>query len=92
MEIRVRRLEVSDDRSRFSSGNIELDRFFQRFAGQNQFRHYIGTTYIADAGGKIAGFATVTVGGTGGQNHIGRDKTPLTLLSITGVPPRTFGG
>jgi GNAT superfamily N-acetyltransferase len=58
---KVRRLEPDDDRSTFRSGNIDLDRFFLRYAGQNQFRHHIGTTYVAvDAAGEIAGFATVT--------------------------------
>jgi GNAT superfamily N-acetyltransferase len=61
MGFRVRRLEPGDDRSRFRSGNVELDRFFGRYAGQNQFRHHIGTTYVAvDESGLIAGFATVT--------------------------------
>ena len=59
-EIAVRRLEPTDDRSHFQSGNIDLDRFFQRYAGQNQFRHHIGTTYIAARGATILGFATVT--------------------------------
>jgi len=57
----VRKLEPIDDRSAFRSGNVDLDRFFVRYAGQNQFRHHIGTTYVAiDATGLIAGFATVT--------------------------------
>lgn len=60
MTVTVRRLERTDDRSTFRSGNVELDRFFQRYAGQNQFRHHVGTTYIAvDADGVIQGFATV---------------------------------
>ncbi len=60
MKITVRRLEPRDDRSRFESGNIELDRFFVRYAGQNQFRHHIGVTYVAlDEAGAIVGFATV---------------------------------
>jgi GNAT superfamily N-acetyltransferase len=58
--LEIRRLLLEDDRSSFSSGNIELDRFFQRYAGQNQFRHHIGTTYIAIEGGSILGFATVS--------------------------------
>lgn len=59
--IRIRRLEERDDRSGFRSGNVDLDRFFQRFAGQNQFRHHIGTTYVAVTGEElIVGFATVT--------------------------------
>lgn len=61
MTVRVRRLAPEDDRSGFRSGNLELDRFFLRYAGQNQFRHHIGTTYIAvDGAGRILGFATVT--------------------------------
>ena len=61
-EIRIRRLEPQDDRSGFRSGNIDLDRFFQRYAGKNQFRHHIGTTYVAVQGHHIAGFATVSSG------------------------------
>lgn len=61
----MRRLERGDDRSGFQSGNIELDRFFQLYAGQNQFRHHLGTTYIAfdpearSAATNLVGFVTV---------------------------------
>jgi GNAT superfamily N-acetyltransferase len=56
----VRRLEPDDGRRKFRSGNIDLDRFFLRYAGQNQFRHHIGTTYVAvDEHGEIVGFATI---------------------------------
>lgn len=55
-------LRSGDDRSAFRSGDIELDRFFQRYAGQNQYRHYIGTTYIAEVEGCIAGFVTISSG------------------------------
>jgi GNAT superfamily N-acetyltransferase len=56
----VRRLTPEDDRSAFRSGNADLDRFFARYAGQNQFRHHIGTTYVAvDDASRIVGFATV---------------------------------
>jgi predicted N-acetyltransferase YhbS len=52
----------TDDRSQFSSGDIELDRFFVRYAGQNQFRHHLGTSYVAvDASQTIVGYNTVTV-------------------------------
>ncbi len=62
-EVRIRRLEPSDDRSGFCSGNIDLDRFFQRYAGQNQFRHHIGTTYVAiREEEQITGFVTVASG------------------------------
>jgi GNAT superfamily N-acetyltransferase len=56
----VRPLGPSDDRSSFRSGNIDLDRFFQRFAGQNQFRHHLGTTWVAMRGGRVLGFATIS--------------------------------
>jgi len=61
-EVRVRRLEPRDDRSEFRSGNIDLDRFFQRYAGQNQFRYHIGTTYVAVQEELIVGFVTVSSG------------------------------
>jgi GNAT superfamily N-acetyltransferase len=57
MEIRA--LRPSDDRSAFQSGEEALDRFFHRYAGQNQFRHYLGVTYVAVDRGRILGFATV---------------------------------
>jgi GNAT superfamily N-acetyltransferase len=59
MSIQIRVLEPGDDRSRFSSGNPDLDRFFHRFAGQNQFRQHIGVTYVAMDDGDILGFLTV---------------------------------
>ena len=61
-EVWIRRLEPSDDRTEFRSGNIDLDRFFQKYAGQNQFRHHIGATYVAVQEGQIVGFVTVSSG------------------------------
>lgn len=60
MEIRA--LQQSDDRSRFGSGEPDLDRFLQKYAGQNQFRHHIGTTYVAVERGRIVGYLTVAAG------------------------------
>jgi GNAT superfamily N-acetyltransferase len=61
MTFTIRLLERTDNRKEFRSGNIELDRFFIHFAGQNQFKHHIGVTYIAlTASQMIAGFATVS--------------------------------
>ncbi|MFO8072150.1 MAG: GNAT family N-acetyltransferase [Polyangia bacterium] len=60
--LEVRLLRPDDDRSGFESGDIELDRFFRRYAGQNQFRHHIGATYVAVEGERILGFATVVPG------------------------------
>ena len=47
---RLGRSGQTDDRTRFRSGDADLDRFFQAYAGQNQFRHHIGTTYVAVEG------------------------------------------
>ena len=55
----IRRLRAEDDRSQFRSGNDDLDRFFRRFAGQNQFRHYVGVTYVAVEPDRVHGFVTV---------------------------------
>ena len=60
MEIRA--LRQTDDRSRFHSGDAELDRFFQSYAGQNQFRHHIGTTYVAVEDREVCGYVTVAAG------------------------------
>ncbi|HXV60096.1 MAG TPA: GNAT family N-acetyltransferase [Vicinamibacteria bacterium] len=60
MGIAVRQLRPEDDRADFRSRNIDLDRFFHKYAGQNQFRHHIGTTYVAVDEGRILGFATVS--------------------------------
>ena len=57
--IEIRRLESSDDRSLFRSGDPDLDGFFHRYAGQNQFRHHIGVTYVAVEEQEIVGFMTV---------------------------------
>lgn len=78
MALIIRALLQEDDRSTFRSGNIDLDRFFQRFAGQNQFRHYIGVTYVAVDGAAILGFATVTAASveTSTLSAVARRKLP----------------
>ena len=61
-DVRIRALARGDKREGFRSGNIDIDRFFQRYAGQNQFRHHIGTTYVAISDERIKGFVTVSPG------------------------------
>jgi hypothetical protein len=68
--IEIRILKPSDDRTHFRSGNADLDRFFVRYAGQNQFRHHIGTTYVAVEDDLIKGFVTVSA------SHIEIDQFP----------------
>lgn len=56
----VRQLRESDDRTKFRSGHPDLDLFFARYAGQNQFKLHIGTTYVAvEHAGPVVGFVTV---------------------------------
>ena len=57
MEIRA--LRDTDDRTTFRSGDVDLDRFLARYAGQNQFRHHLGVTYVAPNGERIIGYVTV---------------------------------
>jgi ribosomal protein S18 acetylase RimI-like enzyme len=71
--ISIRILKKSDNRSFFSSGEIELDYYFQKFAGQNQFKHFVGSTYIATDNVNIFGFVTVSAG------SLMRDDLPLLI-------------
>ena len=63
MKIEIRKLEKRDNRKDFRSSEIEIDRFFVKFAGQNQFKHKIGNTYVAVdvERQKIVGYVTVSV-------------------------------
>ncbi|MBU1667071.1 GNAT family N-acetyltransferase [bacterium] len=60
--INIRPLKKEDNRKNFSCGKIELDYYFQKFAGQNQFKHFVGTTYISTDDKTIFGFITVSAG------------------------------
>lgn len=60
MPIEIRALRRDDDRASFRSGDAALDLFFERHAGQDQWRHHVGVTYVAVDGRQILGFATVS--------------------------------
>jgi len=98
LEIKIRLLRKEDDRSKFCSGNIDLDRFFQRFAGQNQFKHYIGSTYIATLEKNIVGYITVSPNEiTAEKIHTATKKQlphyPIPILRIARLAvERTFQG
>lgn len=68
----IRPLREGDDRSRFQSGDPDLDRFFRQFAGQNHFKHHIGVTYVAAEATRILGFATIAAG------HVELEELPVT--------------
>jgi GNAT superfamily N-acetyltransferase len=57
--IEIRPLAKGDDRSDFTCGQPDLDRFLEHYAGQNQFKLHLAVTYVALVEGRIVGFATV---------------------------------
>ena len=63
-QIRARSLERSDIRDRLDSGEPALDRFLERYAGQNQWRHHLAVTYVAveESTRVVVGFVTVAAG------------------------------
>ncbi len=56
----IRPLRREDDRDGFSCGEEALDRFFRSYAGQNQFRFHVATTWVAVEHGSVLGFVTTT--------------------------------
>jgi GNAT superfamily N-acetyltransferase len=66
----IRSLVREDDRSGFSCGQPDIDRFFEHYAGQNQFKLHLAVTYVAIVEGRIAGFATVAA------SSLQRDNLP----------------
>jgi GNAT superfamily N-acetyltransferase len=57
--VEIRPLARNDDRSGFSCGHDDLDRFFEHYAGQNQFKLHLAVTYVAVVERRIVGFATL---------------------------------
>lgn len=57
--VEIRALTKEDDRTSFSCGQADLDRFFEHYAGQNQFKLFLAVTYVALVDARIVGFATV---------------------------------
>ena len=57
--VEIRPLSRDDDRSGFSCGQPDLDRYFEHYAGQNQFKLHLAVTYVAVIEARIVGFATV---------------------------------
>ncbi|MCK5122519.1 MAG: GNAT family N-acetyltransferase [Methylococcales bacterium] len=87
LNIQFRVLDASDKRTSFCCGNIDLDRFFQRYAGQNQFRHHVGITYVMLVKNCIAGFVTVSAGEISVENLPGSlrrrlPEYPLPIMRI----------
>ena len=83
----IRRLLVGDDTGSFRCGDSEYDLFLQRYAGQNQDRLFVGTTYAALDGARVVGYVTVAVGQIDrddipGQSAGGLPRYPLPVLRL----------
>lgn len=100
--IRLRRLRPDDDRTRFSCGQPDLDRFFLRYAGHNQFKHHVGVTWVAvdddDGDNRIVGFATVNASHIEAsdlppdqRNRLARYPLPILRLARLGVDQSAQG-
>jgi GNAT superfamily N-acetyltransferase len=76
MTVEIRPLQGADDRRAFRSGDEALDLYFHRYAGQNQFRHHIGVSYVAVGGERILGFVTVSPGSLDAVDLPSGRKTP----------------
>ena len=84
----VRLLTPQDNRQDFSCANIELDYYFQKFAGQNQFKNYIGSNYVVIENGVVLGFASVTTAelykeSISPEESKGVPNYPLPVLKLT---------
>jgi GNAT superfamily N-acetyltransferase len=58
-DVEIRPLLPTDDRTGFACGQPDLDRFFEHYAGQNQFKLRIAVTCVAVLDRRLLGFATV---------------------------------
>ena len=97
--IELRRLAKDDDRSGFSCGVPDLDRFFEHYAGQNQFKLHLAVTYVAVVGASIVGFVTLAVSsmerarvpGTRLRRRLPAYPVPVLRVARLGVDTRAQG-
>jgi ribosomal protein S18 acetylase RimI-like enzyme len=88
MKIEIRQLHKNDDLSFFDCGTIELNQFLKQYAKENQFRHYIGTTYVAVVDDTIIGYFSISAGSIRIENFSSElskklPKYPLPVLRLT---------
>lgn len=99
VEFEIRLLRHEDDRSSFSCGEPAIDRTFQHYAGQNQFKLHLAATWVLVRGNGIVGFATLASGSI--ERHGLPDKRlrkrqpdyplPVLRLARLGVDRRVQG-
>ena len=86
--IEIRLLQKEDDTASFDCEEPNLNLFLKRYAKQNQFRHYIGTTYVAAYQRKVIGYVSVSSGSIR-VNELNKlkmknlPKYPLPILRLT---------
>lgn len=98
-DVEIRPLRQGDDRSSFSCGQPDLDRFFEHYAGQNQFKLHLAVTYVAALDAGIVGFATVAassleranVPGARQRRRLPSYPLPVLRLARLGVDTRLEG-
>lgn len=98
-DLEIRLLRREDDRSAFNCGEPALDRFFQHYAGQNQFKLHLAVTWVAVQGRDILGYATVaggslerrTVPDATLRSRLPRYPLPVLRLARLGVDRRAQG-
>ena len=88
MKIEIRPLQKNDNLSSFDCGTVELNQFLKQYAKQNQFRHYIGTTYVAVLEDAIIGYLSVSAGSVRIDNLSSKHskklpRYPLPILRLT---------
>lgn len=91
-------LTPADAREDFGSGDLNIDEFFKRYAGQNQFRHHLGVTFCARESGRITAFATLAAGAVDPQDlltpsgaHLSKYPAPVLRLARLAVDQRYQG-
>lgn len=98
-DVEIRPLARADDRSGFSCGQAELDRFFEHYSGQNQFKLHLAITYVALVEGRIVGYATIapcsieraSVPSARLQKRLPNYPLPVLRLARLGVDTRAQG-
>lgn len=85
MTVEIRALRPEDDRQSFRSGDEAIDLYFHRYAGQNQFRHHVGVTYVAVEDERLLGFTTVSAASLDADDLPGGRKRPPYPLPVLRV-------
>ncbi len=96
--MRARALRKADRRQEFDSGEPAIDLFFREYAGQDQWRHYVGVTYCLFDSGRPIAFATLSAGSLDPgelppevRERLPRHAVPVLRLARLGVDRRHQG-